>query len=554
VERGTDNFVCDKLATLVDYASSHATHSETLERGQKAAVIGACDQPQQMAFQVGRETDSDMDFGFKASEAYATCRTLLTDAGFTDRGILEAVGADDILSVHANDEALLMWRTRCETVLDILIRLFLMNIAVEIEAAGRAVLPMTVEDFAAAGLFQMNSSKVKATVTILPYQGMLFAFDPPKRLGTGSARDYVMGVGKSSITLACHTVRKPCRQVLDLGTGCGFQALFAAQHSRRVLAVDRNPRAMRLAAFNARLNGMEQVECLEGNLFEPVKGQRFDLIVTNPPFVVSPDTRYIYRDSGMPGDQICQRIVEEIPQFLEEGGFAQMLCNWVEPSGQDWRERLATWFAGSGCDAWVMQAERRDVAAYASTWIRHTEAFHPDEHARFFEEWMAYYRELGIEAISAGLITMRRRSTGQNWFRADEAPPKMIGAAGEYVELGFNLTDFLATRPSDSALLETPLRVSPDVRLEQTWAPGEHMMVEEGATLRLSRGLAYVGKVDPLMARLVFHCDGQRPLGELVAEVAEALQTEPETIEAEICSLLRRLIQQGFLLPPQVST
>jgi SAM-dependent methyltransferase len=477
---------------------------------------------------------------------------LLTEAGFTDRGILDALSVDDILSVHADDEALVTWRTRHETVLDTLIRLFLMNIPVDAAAARRALLPMTLEDMTAAGLLQSSGSKVAATVNLIPYQGLLFAFDPPKRLASSLARDYVMGIGRSSITLACHTVRKPCRQVLDLGTGCGFQALFAAQHSQRVLAVDRNRRAVRLAAFNARLNGKEQVECLEGDLFEPVRGERFDLVVTNPPFVVSPVSRYIYRDSGMPGDQVCQRIVQEIPQFLEEGGYAQVLCNWVESSDQDWRERLATWFVGSDCDVWVMRAERRDAAAYASTWIRHTEAFHPDEHLRYFDEWMTYYQELGIEAISVGLINMRRRSTGQNWFRTDEAPAKMIGAAGEYVELGFALTDFLAALPSDAVLLNTALRVSSDVRLEQSWAPGEQQMVEEGAALHLIRGLAYAGKVDPLMARLVFHCDGQRRLGELVAEVAETMGVEPESIEPQICNLLRQLIQQGFLLPPNV--
>lgn len=522
----------------------------TSETGLPPAVMDKdIEQPARKA-QTEQGTSQMAVLGFKTPGDFARFRSLLTDAGFTDRGILEALGVDDILSVHADDEALVMWRTRRGTVLDILIRLFLMNLPVDVDVAKRAVVPMTLEELTAAGLLQGNGSTVVASVNLLPYQGLWFAFDSPKRLATSSARDYVMGIGKSSITLACHTVRKPCRQVLDLGTGCGFQALLAARHSQRVLAVDRNPRAVRLAAFNAALNGMEQVECLEGDFFKPVMGQRFDLIVTNPPFVVSPDIRYIYRDSGMPGDQICQRIVQELPQFLEEGGFAQMLCNWVEPSDQDWRERLATWFVGSGCDAWVLRAERRDAAVYASTWIRHTESFHQSEHLRYFEEWMDYYRELGIEFISAGLITMRRRSGARNWFRADEAPAKMIGAAGEYVALGFALTDFLATRPSDSALLNTPLRVSPDVRLEQTWAPGEQQMVEVGATLQLARGLAYAGKVDPLMARLVFHCDGQRRLGELVAEVAEALGTEPATLEPQVCDLLRQLIQQGFLLPP----
>jgi SAM-dependent methyltransferase len=529
-----------------------STSTVAPEANQKTVDVNTVDTQTKGDLEPVQRSNQDLVLGFKTPEDCVKFRDILTDVNYTDHGILEALGADDILSIHANDEALLLWRTRRETVLDVLIRLFLMNQPVEVEVAERALRSLSVEHLTVAGLLQGNGSEVTATVNLLPYQGLLFAFDPPKRLATSLAQDYVMGVGKSSITLACHTVRRACRQVLDLGTGCGFQALFAAQHSRRVLAVDRNPRAVQLAAFNARLNGLEQVECLEGDLFEPVRGQRFDLIVTNPPFVVSPDTRYIYRDSGMPGDQICQRIVQEIPEFLEEGGYAQMLCNWVEPSDQDWHERLAGWFVGSNCDAWVMRAERRAAADYASTWIRHTEWSHPEEHLRYFEEWMAYYRQLGIEAVSSGLITMRRRRGARTWFRADEAPAKMIGAAGEHVGLGFALTDFLATCPSDSALLNTPLRVSPDVRLDQTWAPGEQQMVEESATLRLSRGLAYVGTVDPLMARLVFHCDGQRPVGDLVAEVAEALQIESANIEPEACNLLRRLIQQGFLLPPQV--
>ncbi len=81
--------------------------------------------------------------GFKTPGDFARFRSLLTDAGFTDRGILEALGVDDILSVHADDEALVMWRTRRGTVLDILIRLFLMNLPVDVDVARRAVLPMT---------------------------------------------------------------------------------------------------------------------------------------------------------------------------------------------------------------------------------------------------------------------------------------------------------------------------------------------------------------------------------------------------------------------------
>lgn len=60
--------------------------------------------------------------------------------------------------------------------------------------------------------------------------------------------------------------------------------------------------------------------------------------------------KYIYRDSCMEADQIYQKIVRQAPQFLNEGGYCQMLCNWAENEGQDWRERLHRWFEGTGCD------------------------------------------------------------------------------------------------------------------------------------------------------------------------------------------------------------
>jgi release factor glutamine methyltransferase len=74
--------------------------------------------------------------------------------------------------------------------------------------------------------------------------------------------------------------------VLDMGTGSGICAVFAARHSRRVVAVDINPAAVRCASINARLNHLEHcIEVRYGDLFAPVAGERFDLIVFNPPFL-----------------------------------------------------------------------------------------------------------------------------------------------------------------------------------------------------------------------------------------------------------------------------
>src|SRR6185369_14241112 len=99
-------------------------------------------------------------------------------------------------------------------------------------------------------------------------------------------------------------------RVLDLGCGQGLQALLAAPHAADVVATDRNPRAVSLTRLAAALNG-SSVAARQGDLLEPVTGELFDLVVSNPPFVVSPGRRYTYRDAGLEGDEVCRRLVGE---------------------------------------------------------------------------------------------------------------------------------------------------------------------------------------------------------------------------------------------------
>ena len=119
--------------------------------------------------------------------------------------------------------------------------------------------------------------------------------------------DHVLGVGGASLTLASATMRAPVGRVLDLGTGCGIQALHAAGHATSVVATDTSTRALAFAAFNVALNrealgagdagrngasrgaqAAGEISLREGSLLEPVTGEAFDLVVSNPPFVITP--------------------------------------------------------------------------------------------------------------------------------------------------------------------------------------------------------------------------------------------------------------------------
>jgi ubiquinone/menaquinone biosynthesis C-methylase UbiE len=490
-------------------------------------------------------------FFCEAPDGIRRLREVLNGVNYTSSGVLEALGVSELFPLRGSDVPLLLRRTNRGTPLDTLIRLFLIGVPVDIEAARRAVRPMELEEWVNGSLLRVDDVSVAATVKLLLYHGLVIAFDPPPAPGGAFNPNHVVGIGGSTLTLANLTVRRHSRLTLDLGTGCGIQAFLAALHSDRVLAVDRNPRAVRTAAFNARLNGLANVECVDGDLFDPVNQHQFDLVVSNPPFVISPETRYIYRDSGLHGDQMCQRIVREVPKYLSDGGYCQILCNWAHIAGEDWRQRLAAWFEGTGCDAWVMRSETRDAAAYASTWIRETERDDPERFAQRFDEWMAYYERERIEAMSAGLITMRRSNHYPNWFRADDTPEKMLGPCGEHVARGFDLQDFLATVRDDQALMDARLCVSPDVRLEQQSAPSAEGWRVSASELRLVRGLAYSGTIDTIGANLVTRCDGKRRVRELLTDVAASLEADLESM-ARCLAIVRQLIERGFLLPVQL--
>lgn len=488
-------------------------------------------------------------FSFRNPDDFRRLRDVFNSAGYNDKGVLECLAVKDFPSIRGNDVPLLLRRTKRSTPLDTLIRLFLVEVAVDVQRLKSAIRPMQLETWLEAGLVEISWNSVEAAVKILPYQNLWLAFDRTRMLQTNRRSNYVMGIGSSTLTLSNLVVRKNVGCTLDLGTGCGIQALLAARHSDHVVATDLNPRAVRMAEFNARLNGLTHVECVLGDLFEPVQGQRFDLVITNPPFVISPEKRYIYRDGGMPADDICRKIVQEVPHYLNEGGFCQILCNWIETIGQDWRQRLAGWFAGTGCDAWVMRSESRDAATYASTWIRHTERDNPDQYARRFEKWMAYYDQLDIEAISAGLITMRRSSDHANWFRADDALEKMLGPCGEYIVQGFELRDFIENTKDNEGLLEKRLWVSPHIRLERHFVPADEGWLESAQSIHLTQGLAYSGNIDPYVVNLIMRCNGRQRLKDLLSDMAASLGKDPAAIAPSFCDLVRGLIERGFLLP-----
>jgi len=491
--------------------------------------------------------------GFHVSKDYSRLRRLLQSVGFNEAGVCAAIDIKSLAGISGENIPLLLLRIQQATPLNTLIRLFLIGVPCNAAAVQQAIQPMDLETWETAGLIKKGETGMMPAVKLLPFKNIVLTFDLPDIL-LGDLRDqYVMGIGRSTLTLMNLTIRQHSKATLDLGAGCGTHALLAAAHSDKVVALDLNQRAVRFANFNARLNNLSHVECVSGDLFTPVQDRSFDLVLSNPPFVISPESRYIYRDGGMSGDQLTRKIASQVPRYLNEGGYCQILCNWAELGDKDWHERLRGWFVDSGCDVWVMRSESLDAATYASTWIQHTEKAENETYSRRFADWLAYYESLGITSMGAGLITMRKTSGARNWFRADEAPPEMLGPCGEFVVRGFKLRDFLESVQNDEAFLDTRLKLCTDVRLERHATPSDQGWINEVIRLRLSKGLAYSANTDPFIANLVIQCNGKRQLRGLMAEMAKELTRPVAEIVGPFCSVVRQLVAQGFLLPENIS-
>jgi len=465
-------------------------------------------------------------------------------ADFTVPGISRLLGGGQITELKSRS-ARLLYATRSGRPLDTLVRLFAAGVPVELDQARKVLGAKLLPALAAAGVLRVSSRSVFPLISLLPHDDLVLAADRPALSGTFP--EYVPGITDSSVFLELFTIRRPIAKVMDFGTGFGLHALRASLHSDHVAAADLNRRSLDFARFNAALNGAPNIEFLQGDCFEPVAGRSFDLIVGNLPFAITPSSRFIYRDSGMPLDGFARRVVKEAPWLLREGGYCQVLCQWVETKECDWRDRLQEWFDGSGCDVWVMKTDSFPPDAYAEKWIADTEPDSGDHAARKFDEWMEYYNSAGITAIDTGAVAMRRRS-GNNWLRMDDGPQRASSPFGEAVLKAFALGGFLQAA-GDEALLGTSLRIAPDIHMVQRcdWAAGEWRA--EACQLRFHRELEFIANVDLLVSKLVARCTGERPIVALIGELAAETGLPTERLVPACLQLVRGLIERGFLLP-----
>ncbi|MGC2578532.1 MAG: class I SAM-dependent methyltransferase, partial [Terrimicrobiaceae bacterium] len=259
-------------------------------------------------------------------------------------------------------------RTAEASPLHSLIRLFILGVEVNEEDTRLALVPAGVESLVDSGLLQRSDGGIRATARLAPWKNLFLLSDFLPAEGESLSPDFVMsGASPSSLSLARITFRDRVPVVLDLGTGAGIHALLAATHAEHVVATDTNPRALNFARMNALLNGIENISFRLGSFFEPVRDEKFDLIVSNPPFIISPESSLMFQNPGMGGDAVSELMVRQSPAHLNDLGRAVSLISWHHEEESDWPKRPGEWATGSGCDLWLLRATSESPRGSAAT-------------------------------------------------------------------------------------------------------------------------------------------------------------------------------------------
>lgn len=521
----------------------------------------------------------------------------LTAANFTVDAVEEVIGlcASKALLRNERTPALQIAREKaCD--LSVLTRLFVLWDDVDPDDVERVLPNFGLDGLQLLGLATVgDGGMVRALVQLQPHEVVMgdntynwwIASDLGEGLtGRAPSRDHVLGIGGATRTLLEMTPRDKVGSVLDLGTGCGILAMYATLHADRVVATDLSERAYAFARFNAALNDLD-IDLRMGSLYEPVEGEYFDLIVSNPPFVITPDSLrehglVEYRDGGRRGDDLVKEVVQGAADHLHQGGRAIMLGNWeIEdaagtadtPANSDagktageqaaqtapvaevhadvpaWAAHPAAWLKGTDLHAWVIQREHLDPAQYVEMWMRDNGsrlALSPQSFEETYSLWLEDFQQRGVEAVGLGAIVLLRPRKSEKPNRVFEeivttttAPGKYVGHTMELIARGFEVTD-------DSVLVRAQ-----DVREERHYEPGE----PDPQVIIATQGDGFAQRIqlNTSMSAVLGACDGELTVGQIISAIHILTDEDRDVISSRVYHQVAHLVRAGMLVPSEIS-
>ncbi|MFI5779685.1 methyltransferase [Nocardia sp. NPDC051570] len=485
-------------------------------------------------------------------------RAALTRARYDTDSLLEALGEQAHGALGRSEPVPVRRAARAAGELGTLVRLLLLRDPLPEQEVAAALAPLDIDRAVAAGLLEQDGAQMRAALDLRPMdlgtgtRWILSDLDDSMQRRSLSG-DHVLGVGQASLSLLRATPNRPVGSVLDLGTGCGVQAVHATSYAGTVTGTDISRRALWLAEANAALNGLD-IELREGSWFEPVAGRRFDQVVANPPFVVgTARIEHTYRDSGLALDGASELVIGQAPQLLAPGGTAAMLASWVHLSGEDWQARVSSWLPDHGIDAWIVQRDIADPALYVGTWLRDA-GFDPraPEAQQRAERWLDALAAADVEGIGFGFVYLRAID-GPTELLAEDLTHAFDDPLGAEAIGYFERSAWLrAVAASENLAWASRFEVDPATALERVSLPGAEGWEQRVVRVHRGDGPRWQHEIDDSAAALLagMRAEGL-PLEELVdlLAIGHTGSTATPEFRAAALSVVTGLVRHGLIHP-----
>jgi SAM-dependent methyltransferase len=491
-------------------------------------------------------------------DLFQPLRAFLTDSHYSEAKVCDRLGlkrAEDYLTLNPNPAA----PHPVRDALDLLSRLFLIGEFVKEKQIEKYVPAPAFECLKALGLIARAPAQADgwyATAALYPAYGLYIVSDrwsSPEAAPIRLATDVVYpAITVNSRDFMESLPTDHCERFLDLCSGSGNAALRAASdYAGHAWSLDVAESSAHCAEFNRLLNGTANATVGRGDLFEPVRGQTFDRIVANPPYMPSIRPAELYAYGGELGDKITRRIVEELPAYLQPGGRFYCVTAGPDRKTEGFESRIRSWLASSGPQFDVFLVERRQLSTDT---IAHQQATRTRGGIDEVDEWKKVFEKYEVENIVYGTVLIQRHTGPSKPVTVRRSKGRQLGTAE--IEWLRSWETAAAEGGIFQRILDSRPIVAPSLTLQVTHRLQGGELAPQDFRLETNYPFTVECSIQPWAAYVLPRCDGKTTAREHLAWLKENELVAANEPEEELADYLRVLISGGFIeidgfrLPP----
>lgn len=393
-----------------------------------------------------------------------------------------------------------------------------------------------------AGIVAATGDELRARFRLQVADGIWIFCDEP---AAGGAT--VMPPGPTTVDLLAVMPASLDGGVVDIGTGPGTIALVAAKRGGRAVATDINPRAAELTRFNARFNELD-VDVRVGDLFEPLRGERFRWLFAQPPYVARPaeQATVTFLHGGSEGDELAMRIVAGTPAVLQPGGVAAILFD-APVRAEPLHDRLRAAVGPTGTDVAALQAPGIHPDMQAIGYASLEDPTLGPRHAAAALRYREHLERVGVAEVKHSLAVIRARGGGDvaGWTIGLPVPRLPT----DWTELKSFLAGLDAATLDDEALARASVRPRAGMLLAIERAPGPDRSDVRRAIRFARPTFAAERELSEAGAAIIDLLAGDPSTERAIARFADAMERSVDEVRPLVVSFVRECLARGLLVP-----